>query len=210
MKLFLSSLAISPSQLSSFVELTGKEKPSDIRLALIENAADTYVEEKKGWMYENRDAITSHGFQVELIDLKEYTNKKEQLLAELEKADAIWLGGGNTYYLRWILRETGADEMIKRLVSDGKIYGGGSAGAIVGGPTLKYFEPVDDPAKAPEVIYDGLVLTDIAVVPHWDNVKYGEDMAEIERNLQNAGFKTEHITDDQAVIVNGGNHDIFP
>lgn len=201
-------MAISPAQLPAFMGLVGKENPSDVKLALIENAADTYADDKKGWMYENRDAITSHGFQVELIDLKKYKNKKEQLLAELEKADAIWLGGGNTYYLRWILHETGADEMIKQLVSDGKIYGGGSAGAIVAGPTLKYFEPVDNPAKAPEVIYDGLGLTDIAVVPHWDNAKYCEDMAEIERNLQDAGFKTEHITDEQAFLIGGDSQKI--
>lgn len=208
MKLFLSSLAISSSQLPAFMELIGKENPSDVKLALIENAADMYVEEKKGWMYENRAAITSHEFQVDLIDLKEYTNMKEQLLAELKKADAIWLGGGNTYYLRWILRETGADEMIKHLISDGKVYGGGSAGAIIAGPTLKCIEPIDDPEKAPEVIYEGLGLTDVAVVPHWGNEKYAETISEVERNLQYAGFKTEHISDEQALVIDGDSQEL--
>lgn len=203
MKLFLSSLAISPSQLPVFMELVGKEKPSDVKIHLILNAADVYAEENREWMHENLAAIQAHGFETSVIDLRNYKNKSEELLAELGKADAIWLGGGNTYYLRWILRETGADEMIKKLVSDGKVYGGGSAGAIIAGPTLKCIEPIDDPVKAPEVIYDGLGLTDNAVVPHWGTEKYAETISEVERNLQDAGFKTEHITGEQAVVING-------
>ena len=68
------------------------------------------------------------------------TNDQKSLTSKLSSKDALWHGGGNTFYLRWILSNTGADEVITKLVRHGLVYGGGSAGAIVAGPTLKYFE----------------------------------------------------------------------
>ena len=56
MKLFLSSLAISDSQSNELAKLAGKQ-PKNIRLALIENAADTYAEVSRSWLDGNRVAI---------------------------------------------------------------------------------------------------------------------------------------------------------
>lgn len=205
MKLFLSSMAISYSQGKAFLDLVGKEKVTDVSIALIENAADVYEEGKKDWVYESRDSISAHGFKVDLVDLEDYRQGDKGLLQRLEQADAIWLGGGNTYYLRWILKETRADSIITGLVKRGKVYGGGSAGAIVAGPTLKYFEPADDPDKAPEQITDGLGLSETVVVPHWGNEKYGQIMEDINKKLIYAGFKTITISDEQALIIDGDN-----
>jgi len=185
------------------MQLVGKDKPQDIKIALIENAADTYTEDRKAWVYDNRADIQSHGFQVDLVDLADYQLGEAGLLSRLEAYDVIWLSGGNTYYLRWILHETGADSMIQDLARQGKVVGGASAGAIVVGPTLKHFELADDPADAPEVTYDGLCLTDAVIIPHWGNEKYGEIMADAEKNLQSDGFETVHITDDQALAIDG-------
>lgn len=198
MKLFLSSQAISPGQRGAFLNLCGKEA-SDIRLALIENAADV-DSGSKAWLYQNRTVIMSHGFRVDLVDLNEY-RQGSGLLQRLEACDVIWLGGGNTFYLRWILRETGADEMIQELVRNGKVYGGGSAGAVVAGPTLKHFGEADSPDEAPRVILQGLALTDIVVVPHWAREDYGPIMERAEQRLQQDGYRTLHLTDNQAVAV---------
>lgn len=173
----------------------------DIRLALIENAADVEAGNKE-WMYQNRLAIMSHGFQVDFVDLNEYRHGVG-LRQRLAGCDAIWIGGGNTFYLRWILRETEADEMIKDLVGRGKVYGGGSAGAVVAGPTLMHFEVADSPDEAPEVIRRGLELTDVVVVPHWAREDYGPIMKSVERSLKQDGYRTVHVTDDQAVVIDG-------
>lgn len=198
MKLFLTSKAVSPAQAQPLRDLVGKQ---EITIALIENAAD--VERQKDWLYDNRRAFAAQGFQVDLVDLNEYQQKPEDLQRQLELADVIWLGGGNTYYLRWILRQTGADEVIFDLVGRGKVYGGGSAGAIVAGPTLRFFEAADDPTDAPEVILDGLGLTSTVILPHWGNEKYGPILQAAEKNLHSAGYKTVRITDDEAVAIDG-------
>lgn len=187
------------------MDLVGKNKPEDVRIALIENAADVYEEGNKGWVYESRNSIAAHGFQVDVVDLEEYRLGKQGLLRRLEDADVVWLGGGNTYYLRWILKETRADSIIAELVKRGKVYGGGSAGAIVAGPTIQFFEPADDPSNAPEIILDGLNLTQVVVVPHWANDKYGHVMGPIEQRLKDAGYATLHITDEEALVIDGSN-----
>ncbi len=210
MKLFLSSMTISQLQRKYFNALVGKTKPQDITLAVVENAADVYADDNKAWVYQSRNSMQEYGYKVDVIDLRDYFNKNTDLRERLQNADAIWLGGGNTYYLRWILRETGADEVIVQLVKEGKVYGGGSAGAIVAGPIIKGFESADSPEEAPAVIDEGLKLTDLIVVPHWQNEKYGSIMEVINSKLKHDNFDTITITDEQALVIDGDTREIIP
>jgi hypothetical protein len=66
MKLFLASLAINDTQALDLARLAGKP-PSELKLALIENAADVDPE-PSAWLLENRAAIQSRGFGVEIED----------------------------------------------------------------------------------------------------------------------------------------------
>ena len=201
MKLFLASLNVSTANQQALADLVGKPA-RNIKLALIENAADPYPEESLTWLYREREAIFRTQFQIIHVNLKDFDNPKE-LAAKLSDYDVIWLSGGNTYYLRWLLADTGADEVISRLVKKGKVYGGGSAGAIMAGPTLKYFDTADDPAMAPELYLDGLHFTDTVVVPHADLDKYEGIMQGIIHNLKQAGFKPLPVNNAQALIING-------
>jgi peptidase E len=97
----------------------------------------------------------------------------------------------------------GADKLIIELAKSGKVYGGGSAGAVVAGPTLRHFETADDPHDAPEVIWEGLGLTDSVVVPHMDNVKFQEVIHGIRDRLIADGNKVVPLTDAQALVING-------
>jgi dipeptidase E len=160
-------------------------------------------------MYENRRNIQAHKFQVDLVDLEDYRHDHKGLLERLNVADAIWLGGGNTYYLRWILKTTGADSIITKLVQKGTVYGGGSAGAIIAGPTIDHFQTAEDPSKAPELILDGLGLIDVVVLPHWGNEKYGKLMEGIKSKLHDAKSETVEIRDTEAVIFENGQQTII-
>lgn len=202
MKLFLSSLAISDPQSIELANLVGKE-PKDIKLALIENAADTYAEGKRAWIDDNRAAIQSHNFDVEIIDIRKYKGKLPELKDRLASKDVVWFGGGNTYYLRWLLKDTGLDKLLAELVEQGLVYGGGSAGAIVAGPTLRHFETADDPKDAPEVLYEGLGFTDSVVVPHMDNAKFASIIHAINDQLKSDGYKTVPLGDKQALVIDG-------
>ena len=202
MKLFLSSVAISDLQAVELAKLVGKAA-KDITLALVENAADTYAEGSRAWVAQNRAAIQSHGFNVEIIDIRQYKGRLAELKTKLASKDVLWFGGGNTYYLRWLLKDIGLDKLLQELVEAGIVYGGASAGAIVAGPTLQHFEAADDPGAAPELITSGLNLTNIVVVPHMDNAKFAAIIHGIHDKLKASGFHTAPLGDAQALVIDG-------
>jgi dipeptidase E len=201
MKLFLYSLSLSEEQAAVLTRLVGKEA-QDITFALIENAAD--VEEgSEAWLGEFRDTIRRQGYQAEVVDLRHWQDNRRGLYEKLASKDVIWLGGGNTYYLRWLLKETGADDMIKQLVKNGKVYSGWSAGAMVAGPTLRHIEAMETRMAAPEPVLDGLNLTNVVVVPHIDNKDFIESAVKTNQLLTQAGYATVPLRDDQALVING-------
>ena len=122
---------------------------------------------------------------------------------KLASKDMFLLAGGNPFYLRWMMRLTGADEIITELMGQGKVYVAASAAAVVAGPTLRHFDNQDDPNAAGEVIWEGLNLTDIVVVPHIDNEEFGEGCREAGERLKREGYQTQFITDAQAFLIDG-------
>ncbi len=201
-KLFLYSLSVSPRQCRELTEMAGKE-PGEIKIGLIENAADI-IPNSNEWLGGFREMLTDNGYRVEIIDLRKWMDDPSNLQEKLNSKDVIWLGGGHTYYLRWILEKTGTDRMIKDFVENGKVYAGWSAGAIVAGPTTLYFDLMgDDPSDAPEYISNGLQLTETVVVPHFNNPDFNRAAVKTNARLIGAGFTTCTLKDNQVFLVNG-------
>lgn len=201
-KLFLYSLSLHDNHFNALEKLTGK-KTADIQMACIENAADV-IEGSGDWVPRIRQSLIDTGYQVTPVDLKNWLVDTTGLYEILQSKDVIWIGGGHTYYLRWILKASGADQMIKELVAAGKVYAGWSAGAIMAGPTTKYFDLMgDDPADAPELIEEGLGLTGKVIVPHTDHAEFSAAALDANSALMKAGFITVPLQDDQALIIAG-------
>jgi dipeptidase E len=57
--------------------------------------------------------------------------------AEVENADAVFIGGGNTFLLLNTIYEKGLLDVLRSRVFSGMPYLGSSAGSVVAGPTLK-------------------------------------------------------------------------
>ncbi|MFZ6014131.1 MAG: Type 1 glutamine amidotransferase-like domain-containing protein [Bacteroidota bacterium] len=208
MKLFLYSLSLSPEQAAALTDLVGKD-PKHTQFAIIENAADI-VPNAIDWVGGFRDMLLRYGYQLERVDLRKWINRPDALRDKLASKDVIWLGGGHTYYLRWILRESGADTMIKNLVSQGIVYAGWSAGAVVAGPTTQYFDGMGDNLQdSPEIILDGLNLTNLVVVPHLDNKEFADDAKTTNRKLVQAGYHTLLLGDSQALVIDGNRQKII-
>lgn len=210
MKLFLSSGDIPSTLREKFLALVGK-KATDIKFALIENAADPYSDEEKKWMYDARKNFESLGMEITLVDLRPYKHDNQDLYLLLKDFDVVWIGGGNTYYMRWLMKMSGFDMIIKKLLDEGIIYCGGSAGAILPCPVLDKFDIVDDQSAAPEVIRQGLSLIDFIIVPHWGDQEYQRKLEEIKDHYASGTrYKVATITDSQAIIVDGNNWAVYP
>jgi dipeptidase E len=199
-KLFLYSLNLTKQQYDALVKLTGKPV-NEIRIGLIENATDI-IPGSDSWLEGIRKSLTDQGFSLEVIDLRLWTDGHDGLYDILMDKDVIWVGGGHTYYLRWILRASGADRIITDLVDQGKVYAGWSAGAVVAGPSIRFFDAMgDDPKDAPELIEEGLSLCPLVIVPHIDHPDFMEGAKKTSQKLQEAGFEVCELKDDQAFVV---------
>lgn len=200
MRLFLSSDSVLPGTREAFLDLVGMSK-EDIKIALIENAADNYPPDNRAWVEESRANLEKCAAEVQKVDLRDYSDA-DKLKETLRNYNVIWLGGGNTYYLRWLAKKSGLDRIVYDLVNDGMVYGGESAGAIIAGPTLDAFQKADNPNEAPEILLDGFNLTDIVAVPHSDYPKYALIMKEAAQQVERLGLKAVRINETQAIVIN--------
>ncbi len=207
-KFFLYSMNVTPQQCEWLTKLAGK-RPNKIKIAVIENATDI-MEEDASWQSAFRDMLAVNGYQLEQIDLRQWYDNTKGLEKKLSGIDVIWLGGGHTYYLRWILKRSGADIIIPKLIGEGKVYAGWSAGAIMAGPTTRFFHEMgDDPAKATEKIDEGLLLTDMTVVPHRDHPDFKKAAAKTNKLLTDAGYRPVLLGDAEVLVIDGNQYTII-
>jgi dipeptidase E len=85
-------------------------------------------------------------------------------LATLAEAEALFMGGGNTYALLKRLRGVGLIEAIQRRVGAGMPYMGASAGSNVAGPTIL---TTNDWNVVGLDRFDALALVDFNINPHY-------------------------------------------
>ena len=102
MKLMLTSFTTSAEQDAALAALIGKPL-TEIKLAYIENAYDVYNDEPS--LIEGREIIRKKGFDVELVDLRNWRDgrERESLREKLASKDMFLLAGGNPFYLRWLM-----------------------------------------------------------------------------------------------------------
>ncbi len=91
-------------------------------------------------------------------------HKSEDPVAAVEQAEAIVVGGGNTFHLVHMMHETGVMEAIRKKALEGTPYIGWSAGSNVACPSLKTTNdmPIIEPTS-----FDTLNLVSFQINPHY-------------------------------------------
>lgn len=102
-------------------------------------------------------------FQVMSYDLASLADAIDQRRA-VEQAEAVFIGGGNTFRLLAALYAAGAIEPIRARVAAGMPYVGSSAGSNVAAPTIKTTN--DMPIVQPPTL-DALHLVSFQINPHY-------------------------------------------
>lgn len=109
----------------------------------------------------------------------------------LQWADAVFVGGGNTFRLLTTLQGSGLLDRIHRRVSEGLVYMGASAGANIASPTICTTN--DMPIVQPDS-FDSLGLVSFQINPHYlDTVPDSRHMGE-SREERLAEYLEEHET----------------
>ena len=173
-------------------------KDSNVKtLIFVETAAEIETGGME-WLEADHDAWVSVGLEVARYTI---TGKDStQIEKDFAAHDVIYLSGGNTFYLLQQLQKTGAIPIIQKLVTEGKIYIGTSAGSIVAGPDISAVKNLDNESLAPELKgYKGLSLTDIVALPHWGS-PYFKDLylnQRLDHVYNNPVHKIVLLTDNQ-------------
>jgi dipeptidase E len=210
MRLFLASY--------NFGDFGGRlqELVGDNRKSLVVSNALDYKDDKE--LNDQKELFRKNGIKYRELDLRKYFNKSEQLERYIEeyKPGLVVLLGGNTFLLRRALAQSGLDEILQKDIRNNKyVLAGYSAGAIVVGPSLRGYERLDKeklvmPGYQKAIIWSGLKLTDIRIVPHADSPKYSKGVVALRQNLfDKNGWESVTLNDNDAFVVDGARKDIL-
>lgn len=116
------------------------------------------LRDRAGYARQARERLAAMGYSAESI---EATTSPAEAVAS---AEAIFIGGGNTFRLLDSLQKTGLLSAIRKRVRAGTPYLGSSAGSIVACPTLQTTKdmPIVQPGS-----FEALGLVDFQISPHF-------------------------------------------
>ncbi len=175
MKLYLSSFKVG-NQKEKLVDMVGKRKIALIPNAIDFKSDDPTVNPRTRSISLNDDIreLESLGIEYEVLDLRNYFGKKEELEAKLKEFGGVYVRGGNSFLLRKAFKQSKFDEILRDKMNDPEfVYAGYSAGAVVLAPTLKGIDIVDNPyikveGYDDEIIWEGLGIIPFSIAPHFD------------------------------------------
>lgn len=194
MKYLLTSEGLStPAIRDEFLKLVAKE-PEDVKVAFIPIAAET--EEDTSWINYSKAPLLDMGVTtIDDIDLKEIQN--EDLYDTLKQYDVVWVNGGNTFFLLYWVQLSGFDMVMERLLDEGTVYVGLSAGTVLACPTIEVagWKGVDDPQVVNLDTYKSLHLVDYYIFVHYQE----KWKAIVEEHRNKLDRKLICLTDTQAI-----------
>ena len=190
-KIVLTSCGIIDSELKAqFYNLLNKDA-SAMKLLYITIAVEGEKDTDRTWLEEEYETILDLGIKEE--NIKEF--KYEENI-DFEDYDAIYMIGGNTFYLLKELREKKLDVKIKHAIDNGVIYIGSSAGSIILGKTIETALPYDENWVNLNN-FEGLNMIDGIIIPHANRKQ--EFLKEAKKKYKD---KIIELYDDYGIVIN--------
>jgi dipeptidase E len=116
------------------------------------------LQDRQGYAAKARAAFEEMGYRLD--SLHEAFDPRRAI----ERAEAIFCGGGNTFRLLKALQDMGVLPLIRRRVAEGLVYSGASAGSNLACPTIRTTN--DMPIVQPPSL-DALDLVPFQINPHY-------------------------------------------
>lgn len=177
------------------------------KIVLITNARDAKIQnnEEKEKLNKNIEMLKEIGFEVNILDLKEYFGNNELLNKELKKYNSFCVIGGNVFVLRQAMKLSGFDQyLINNRDNNKLLYIGYSASSCVLTKNLDGFQLVDEPINPyndENIIYEGVGLLDYCIVPHYkSNHKESALIDDVVQYMQEKRIKYKALSDGDVII----------
>jgi len=170
--LFLTSSIGTPGVAESIRTKLGHDRP--LKTAFLTTPIE--VEDMIGdsWYQDDRAALKNAGF-----DFFDYTitgKSESEIKHDLKDIEALYISGGNEFYLKQQANKNNFGEFVKEFVSSGKPYIGTSCGSIIMAPDMTPALNITDIKNCPEPITDltGFGVVDFLPMPHWGSSDFKE------------------------------------
>ncbi|MDR3558413.1 MAG: Type 1 glutamine amidotransferase-like domain-containing protein [Candidatus Pacebacteria bacterium] len=190
-KLMLTSAGFANREL---LEVLKKEIPKQAEWCRVLMISYTQNKMEESYVVASKKELESFGFKsIQTLNLGKP--------AKPERADVIYVCGGNTYAILQKMKETGIDKFIIEAVNKGALYIGVSAGSIIAGKTIDIvgWGSEGDANEVGLKDFSGLGFTDTAICPHYKVIQKDE-VAEFKKKVS---YPVVEITDNQMVFVRG-------
>jgi dipeptidase E len=171
-------------------------KKTNGNIGYIPNSLDfTYADpiKRKESIEADMADLRQYGANVELIDLKNYFGKSNELEQKLDALGGVYVRGGNTFVLRQAMKISGFDTLLLKLLPRKDfLYIAYSAGVCALCPSLEPIAITDDSKDMPysqitEQIWEGLNILPFAFEPHYksDHPESASTDKEVEYCIEN-------------------------
>ena len=178
------------------------------KLLLIFNALEIKSQEKKeANIKEDTELLEEIGFDVKVVDLKDYFGKEELLKQEFKEYNSFCIMGGNTFVLRQAMKYSGFDIFLQELKNNNDyLYIGYSAGSSVLSKDFELLKLVDSTVNTyikDDIINEGVGLIDYLFIPHYKSDYHKSDLIEEVVNIcQRGNVKYKALSDGEVIIEN--------
>ncbi|OFY37448.1 MAG: hypothetical protein A2Z69_03375 [Bacteroidetes bacterium RBG_13_44_24] len=174
---------------------------SGIKLAYITTASKGA--KNMNYIEIHKKKLSESGINFEEIDIDR--KNEDELRKLLKDKNAIWVEGGNTFYLLKAVQESGFNRVIKEQIEKGVIYIGSSAGSYIMCPTIEM-----STWKKPGEEKERFGITDLAalnLIPFLIKAHYNPSLEEfLKEKLANTKYPVKILKDGQAILVEGNTY----
>jgi dipeptidase E len=172
------------------------EKPfSKLKIAWIINASKSVP--NTDYFERHRKFFKDHDYSIQKVDID--GKNKDELKTLLKDFEAVFVEGGNSFYLLKSIRESGFDEVVKELMPAGLIYIGASAGSYVACPTIEMALWKHQDKYNHHGITD---YTAMNLVPFLMTAHYKPELKEILKDkIDGVTYPVKVLDDEQAILV---------
>lgn len=176
---------------NKFYEIVPKDELINKKVLYITTAIDGENDDDADWIEEEYKTIIDLGIKEE--NITEYKIGNE---LNIDDYDIIYMMGGNTIYLLYMINKYNFKEVIEKALNKGIIYIGSSAGSQVMGTTIEYAVPFND-NDVGMTDFTALNIVDSVIVPH-TNKKKEEYINEVKEKTNN---KVIFLYDGDGIII---------
>ena len=177
------------------VKMTTKDNPIFLFIGLASNFSDSYYDTMK-------KIYKKLGCECLYLKKKNIINNPNIVKEKIQKADIIYIGGGDTYKLINTIKEYQIDNLLKEAANRNCVIAGISAGAIaLSNSGLSDYEILQNISDK-HIFIDGLGILDIDICPHADDFKR---ITDLKKMIKNTNRKVLTLENGTALKLEGSN-----